>query len=60
MGNCLTRDKYEYLQYEGRYIYCATCLAKIPFNDIYIMAHCANKSYVFCSRECYGFWIGDG
>ena len=46
MGLCLTRDKDDYVKYD-RYIYCRTCLAKIPYNEVYSMAHCANKSFVF-------------
>ena len=46
MGLCLTREKDDCVQYD-RYIYCSTCLAKIPYDRVYIMAHCANKSFVF-------------
>ncbi len=58
MGLCFTRDKEEYVKYD-RYIYCSTCLAKIPYDQVYIMAYCANKSFVFCSRQCYGHWVYD-
>ena len=60
MGICFTREKDMYLTYEGRYMYCETCLVKIPFNNIYIMVHCLNKSHAFCSRECYGKWVVSG
>ena len=46
MGIYFTREKTDYLKYEGRYVYCETCLAKIPFNHIYIMAHCLNKTHI--------------
>ena len=58
MGLCLTRDKYEdYIKYDGRYVYCETCLEKIKFDDIYIMAHCLNKTHMFCSSACYSRWV---
>lgn len=62
MGNintCLTRDKTGYTKYENRYVYCTTCPTKTKYNAIYIMAHCANKSFAFCSETCYGRWIVD-
>ena len=57
MGICFNRDKDDYLQYEGRYDYCETCLAKVSFNEVYVMAHCLNKTHIFCSQECYGQWV---
>ena len=59
MGICFSREKDgdDYLRYEGRYVYCETCLAKIKYNNIYVMAHCQNHTKIFCSRECYGYWL---
>ena len=58
MGLCFTRDKDETqtIKYEGRHVYCNTCLAKVRYDDIYIVAH-TPKIHVFCSRECYGRWV---
>ena len=53
MGLCFTRDKEDYIMYE-RYVDCETCLRKIPYNRVYVTAHCLNKTHLFCSRECYG------
>ena len=47
MGICFNRDKDDYLQYDGRYVYCETCLAKVPYDQVYIMAHCMNKTHIF-------------
>ena len=55
MGICLTRDKDDY----DRYVYCETCLAKMCFNEVYVMAHCLNRMHMFCSAECYGIWIAE-
>ena len=49
MGICFTREKDDYIQYDRRYVYCETCLAKIPFKQVYVMAHCLNKTHIFCS-----------
>ena len=57
MGICFNREKDDSLQYERRYVYCETCLAKIPFNHVYVMAHCLNKTHMFCSSTCYGKWV---
>ena len=57
MGICFNREKDDYLQYECRYVYCETCLAKIPFSHVYVMAHCLNKTHMFCSSTCYGKWV---
>ena len=56
MGICFTRDKDECIKYE-RYIYCETCLAKIKYQQVYVVAHCLNKTHMFCSDTCYGRWI---
>ena len=58
MGNCMARDKDDYIKYD-RYIYCETCLAKIKYEQIYVVAHCLNKTHIFCSDTCYGDWICD-
>ena len=58
MGNCMARDKEEFIKYD-RYIYCETCLAKIKYEQIYAVAHCLNKTHIFCSDTCYGHWICD-
>ena len=47
MGICFTREKDDYIQYDRRYVYCETCLAKIPFKQVYVMAHCLNKTHIF-------------
>ena len=57
MGIYFIRNKEDYLQYEGRYVYCETCLVKVCLNEVYVMAHCLNKTYIFCSSECYGQWV---
>ena len=59
MGICFTREKDDYIQYDRRYVYCETCLAKIPFKQVYVMAHCLNKTHIFCSSTCYGLWVSD-
>ena len=59
MGNtntCLTRDKQPDYK-EKRYVYCETCLCKIPYDCVYAIAHCANKSHPFCSDFCYKQWV---
>ena len=58
MGICFTREKDEFIKYE-RYIYCETCLAKIKYQQVYVVAHCLNKTHMFCSDTCYGHWICD-
>ena len=58
MGICFTREKDEFIKYE-RYIYCETCLAKIKYQQVYVVAHCLNKTHMFCSDTCYGTWICD-
>ena len=58
MGICFTREKEEFIKYE-RYIYCETCLAKIKYQQVYVVAHCLNKTHMFCSDACYGQWICD-
>ena len=58
MGICFTRDKDEFIKCE-RYIYCETCLAKIKYQQVYVVAHCLNKTHMFCSDTCYGHWICD-
>ena len=58
MGICFTREKDEFIKYE-RYIYCETCLAKIKYQQVYVVAHCLNKTQMFCSDTCYGHWICD-
>ena len=58
MGICFTREKDECIKYE-RYIYCETCLAKIKYQQVYVVAHCLNKTHMFCSDTCYGHWICD-
>ena len=59
MGICFTREKDDYIQYDRRYVYCETCLAKIPFKQVYVMAHCLNKTHIFCSSTCYGLWVSN-
>ena len=62
MGLCFTREKDEgqFIKYVNRYVYCEVCLAKMSYNSVYIVTHCGNRSRLFCSRECYGFWLVDG
>ena len=60
MGNinsCFQRDKNDYIKYEGRHVYCETCLARISFK-VYIMAH-TSRTHIFCSQTCYGFWLAN-
>ena len=59
MGNCVSRDKDDYLQYDHRYVYCEKCLTKIKYEQIYVMAHCFNKTHIFCCNDCYLAFIGD-
>ena len=56
MGICFTREKDEFIKYE-RYIYCETCLAKIKYQQVYVVAHCLNKTHMFCCNECYVAWV---
>ncbi len=58
---CFTRDKDDDIKFDiyGRYVYCDTCLTKIKYHKIYIIAHCMNKTHVFCSRQCYGRWLSE-
>ena len=61
MGNinsCFQRDKNDYIEYEGRHVYCETCLARISFDKVYIMAH-TSRTHIFCSSSCYGFWLAN-
>ena len=59
MGLCFTRDKDE-INYDlrERYVYCDTCMAKIKYHQIYILAH-SSKTHIFCSRSCYGRWLAE-
>ena len=56
MGICLNRDQDEYVGYD-RYVYCETCLARMCFNGVYVMAHCLNKTHMFSSSACYERWV---
>ena len=61
MGNvnsCFQRDKNDYVKYEGRHVYCETCLARISFDKVYIMAH-TSRTHICCSQTCYGFWLAN-
>ena len=61
MGNinsCFQRDKNDYIKYEGRHVYCETCLARISYDKVYIMAH-TSRTHIFCSQSCYGFWLAN-
>ena len=52
----MAREKEDYIKYD-RYIYCETCLAKIKYEQVYIVAHCLNKTHMFCCNECYIEWV---
>ena len=60
MGNinsCFQRDKNDYIKYEGRHVYCETCLARISFDKIYIMAH-TSRTHIFVLKLVMGFgWL---
>ena len=58
MGNCMSRDKEDFIKYD-RYIYCETCLAKIKYEQIYVVAHCFRKTHMFCCHECYIAFISE-
>ena len=59
LTKCFYRDKKEqFIKYE-EYVYCSTCLYKINKNQKCLFAHCMNKTFIFCSNECYFEWVNE-